>query len=675
MSAAARKTRWRSAGGACDQAPKAASAASTARRASARVPAGTVATTSPEYGSRSSKVAPPLAPVHSPPMNCRYSVVVIRDLPVPRATSTTRILPRATVPPMGTRRRRRIDAVLLAGVVLLVGVLAGVAAVAGRTERVAGLWASARVAGDGAARIVEVIDYDFGSRQRHGIYRDVPGLDPADPVQVSSPTAPAQVEATGTAQQTRLRIGDPERTVTGRHRYTIGYRLGGVGGPDQRLAWDAVGTSWPVGIARAELHLAAPYRLERVTCFHGDAGSAAPCRVDQPEPGHLVATVEGLDAGEGVTVYASAGTGLPAAPALPAPPPPPADPGTGPYPPALVALATALAGALATSWWVRRAGRERVVSGGAAEAAFGADGNPPVRLVDAADLAGLATVEFAPPPELTPAQGGVLLAEAVRPEHKVAWLIGAAVDGHLELEGDGDQVTLVRLPRRDGAASYLLDSAFEGRDRLTLGAYDEDFSLAWGSLGRELSAWQKSSGLWDPAGDHRQVRSRILGVAAGVAGAVLTAQGAVWASQSGPAWLALVALGALLAGSGVAAAVRAWELRVRTPAGSGLWLRTESFRRFLAGSEAHHAEEAAKRGHLREYTAWAVAVGELDRWSRAVAASSAAAADPVAARVPLLAPGLLVGSSGSSTPPSSGGSGGGGGGVGGGAGGGGGGSW
>jgi hypothetical protein len=32
--------------------------------------------------------------------------------------------------------------------------------------------------------------------------------------------------------------------------------------------------------------------------------------------------------------------------------------------------------------------------------------------------------------------------------------------------------------------------------------------------------------------------------------------------------------------------------------GSGLWLRVESFRRFLAGSEAHHAEEAAKRGVL-----------------------------------------------------------------------------
>ena len=212
-------------------------------------------------------------------------------------------------------------------------------------------------------------------------------------------------------------------------------------------------------------------------------------------------------------------------------------------------------------------------------------------------------MEFVPPRELTPAQGGVLLAEAVRPEHKVAWLIGAAVDGYLDLEGDDGQVTLVRLPRRDGPATYLLDSAFEGRDRLTLGSYDEDFATAWRSLGRELAAWERTSGLWDPAGDHRRVRARVLGVVAGVAGLVLTVQGAVWASRSGPGWLALVAQGGLLAGAGAAAATRAWELRVRTPAGSGLWLRTESFRRFLAGSEAHHAEEAARLGHLREYTA------------------------------------------------------------------------
>jgi len=47
MSAAFRKTRWRSAGGVCDQAGNASAAPSTARRASSRFPAGIRATTSP----------------------------------------------------------------------------------------------------------------------------------------------------------------------------------------------------------------------------------------------------------------------------------------------------------------------------------------------------------------------------------------------------------------------------------------------------------------------------------------------------------------------------------------------------------------------------------------------------------------------------------------------------
>ena len=344
-----------------------------------------------------------------------------------------------------------------------------------------------------------------------------------------------------------------------------------------------------------------------------------------------------------------------------------------------VVVLAGLAAAVAGTWLVRRAGRGWVAAGGAAEAAFD-PGAGSVRRVDPADLGSLATVEFSPPNVLTPVQGGVLLAEEVRSEHKVAWLIGAAVDGYLDLEGEGRRVTLVRRPRRDGAPAYLLDMAFGGRDRFTLGSYDVSFASAWRLVGTDLDGWRRTSALWDPAGDRRRALARVLGVVAGVAGLVLIGVGAVLAARgalAGPGWPALVAAGGLLAGAGAAAAVGAWELRVRTPAGSALWLRTESFRRFLAASEAHHAEEAARRGHLRQYTAWAVAVGELDRWSRAVAASSVAAADPAAARYPLLGPALLHDTSGSATKPSSGGSGGGGsgGGVGGGAGGGGGGSW
>jgi hypothetical protein len=173
-----------------------------------------------------------------------------------------------------------------------------------------------------------------------------------------------------------------------------------------------------------------------------------------------------------------------------------------------------------------------------------------VARIDAADLAGLATVEFAPPRELTPAQGGVLLAEAVRPEHQVAWLIGAAVDGHLDLEDDGGTVTLVRLPRRDGAATYV---AFGGRDRLTLGSYDPSFAAAWGLVGGELDGRRRTSPLWDPAGNRRRVLALGLGAVGGVAGLLLTGIAAAMAGRSGPGWLVLAALGGLLAGAGVAA--------------------------------------------------------------------------------------------------------------------------
>jgi Predicted membrane protein (DUF2207) len=575
---------------------------------------------------------------------------------------------------MRTGTRRRIDAIVLAVAVLVVGGVAAAGAAIGDGERITGMWVGAEIGGDGDARIVEAIDWDFGPSAHHGIFRDVPGLRPDAPVSVSSATAPADVELSGSSQQTRIRIGDPARTVTGRHRYAIGYPLGGVA-PDGRLAWDAVGTSWPVAVAGVEIHAVAPFELLDARCVRGAAGADDPCGVTRPEPGHLVARVDALPSAEGVTLYATAGRRLAAAPGLPAPPSgQPDDPGTGLLLPGLLAAAFALAAAATTSRLVRLAGRERVAAGGSADAAWGGTGGE-VR-IDADKLASLATIEFVPPPELTPAQGGVVLTEAVREEHQVAWLIGAAIDGYIELEGDGSDLTLVRLPRRDGSTSYTVDTAFAGRERLPLGTYDHRFAEAWEAVGGELAAWQRSCGLWDTAGEQRRTLVRVLGGVAALAGLVVAGVGGAAANRWGAAWLVLVALGALLAGAGLAAALRAWELRVRTAAGSGLWLRVESFRRFLAGSEAHHADEAAKRGVLREYTAWAVAVGEIDRWSRVVAASGAAR-DPAAVRYAAIAPSLYAATSATSNEPSkgNGGSGGGGGSVGGGAGGGGGGSW
>ncbi len=253
---------------------------------------------------------------------------------------------------------------LLSGGGLLVGVAAAVGAFAGNTEHVVALWSGATLHNDGSAAITEVIDYDFGSSQgKHGIYRDVPGLDPASAIQVSSPDAPAELTiltAPSAEPATRLRIGDPAETVSGRRRYTIDYELPGIA-PNGALAWDAVGTAWTVPINKATVEVAAPWELTDVRCVRGSTGSTDACTVTQPQPGHLVADGGSLDAGQGVTIYATAGAPLSAAPALT----PPTGPGgsskgTGLVPPATVALAGALIGAFPASRLVRRRGRERV---------------------------------------------------------------------------------------------------------------------------------------------------------------------------------------------------------------------------------------------------------------------------------------------------------------------------
>lgn len=588
---------------------------------------------------------------------------------------------------MRARARRRVDKVLITAGALGVGGVAVAGGMAGDTERMRELWVSAQVGEDGTAEVVEVVDWDFGSLavDKHGIYRVVPGLSTNSEIAVSSPTAPddaqLQDETTTEGPGVRIRIGDPFTTVSGRHRYRIDYRLPEVV-TGSRLDWDAVGTEWTAPIERAEVHVVTPYELVDPSCYVGRAGSTAGCEVEQVEPGHLVATVTGLDTGEGLSIESETGTGLGAAPAPPEPPTEgPADPGTGLLPPAGTAAAAVLVAAVPATVAVRRAGRERVAVGGAAEAAYAGAGSDPGEpgagevLMDHAELAAMATTEFAPPDGLTPAQGGVVLTETVEPEHKTAWLIQAAIDGAVDLQEEGRKtVRLVRTGRGTPEQARILDRAFGGASSLDLGSYNSRFAKAWSKLESTLERWRRGSGLWDASGHGRRTVALVLGIVAALGGAALVGLGGALANRWGAGWLALAGAGGLLAGAGLAAAITSWELRVRTPAGSAAWLRVESFRRFLAGSEAYHAEEAARRGLLREYTAWALALGEIDRWSRAVSASATIPSEAGLHYV-YVAPALVASTRSTATAPRSSGSGGGGGSVGGGAGGGGGGSW
>lgn len=653
------------------------------------------------------------------------------------------------------RKRRRLDIGLLAGASVLAGAAAFIGGVAGNTERIERYWTTATVDDTGSAEVVEVIDYNFGTAtDKHGIIREIPGMALDADVAVSSPSAPDQTSVSPWGPDgISVRVGDPGSTVSGKHRYQIGYELPGVR-RDDVVDWEAVGDGWDVEMEEVEVHLLTPFELDDAICVQGFRRSTDSCAIRQVEPGHVVVTLDELGSGEGVSVEGRVGASLGAAPTAPTPPADaPESPGTGLLPPAGTALAATALAAIPATWLVRRAGRERVAPGGAADAAYGgaplggsapwptappahasypapsADAAtspvpapPPVPgsglhqaatpgaapapsypdprhapptapvetrpappapasseiLVDHAELAEMATIEFAPPSGISPAQGGVVLEEAVDNKHKVAWLVQAAVDGVIDLEGMGKGTTIRRIagaPAKPDQQAVFARMFTKG-PLLSLGKYDKSFADGWSLVGDQLDAWRRDSGLWDRRADARKSVVRVLGVIVAVAGLAAAGIGGALAARLGAGWLLLALVGGVLAGAGLATAIGGWELHVRTAAGSAIWLRVESFRRFLHESEGYHADEAAKRGVLREYTAWALAVGEIDRWSRAVQASSIPP-DTAGVHYAYMAPLLISSTSSAATAPSSSGSGGGfgGGSIGGGAGGGGGGSW
>ena len=338
-----------------------------------------------------------------------------------------------------------------------------------------------------------------------------------------------------------------------------------------------------------------------------------------------------------------------------------------------------LLAAAAASIGVRRAGREYVSAGGSADAAFGPQFGDeyPVRLVDHDELDSLASTEFAPPRGISAWQGGVLYNESVSKDQQVAWLLERAIVGEIEIEGEDDDLTL-HLLDVDSSDPQALNGLFGGRKTVDLSKYDKQFASGWDSLGNRLRRWHDDSEYWDPEGDRKRTRALVIGIPLALLGLIGLVVFSAFANRSGPVWLVGVGLSGLAVGAGFSLLVRRWELRMRTPQGSGLWILIESFRRFIHDSDAQHVDDAAKRGVLLDYTAWAVALGEVDRWSKAVeeARLQGSSIEPQALFMASMAPHLGSATSSASTAPSSSGSGGGGGGsVGGGGGGGGGGSW
>ncbi|OYY54573.1 MAG: hypothetical protein B7Y52_07115, partial [Sulfurovum sp. 28-43-6] len=179
----------------------------------------------------------------------------------------------------------------------------------------------------GELAITESIEYDFETQSKHGIFRDIPftikqhrhitDLDLYDfSVQLDDGIVEWKqytLRSADAGEIIRLKIGLPNSFVTGKHLYTVRYRVKkGVlpayqNEANDAIRWNIIGTGWQVPIHNIKANFFLPPTLSQhnsaVTTFTGDYGSTNTIATHTwLSPNHLEVSVPSLQPHEGVTV-------------------------------------------------------------------------------------------------------------------------------------------------------------------------------------------------------------------------------------------------------------------------------------------------------------------------------------------------------------------------------------
>lgn len=178
---------------------------------------------------------------------------------------------------------------------------------------------------NGKIQVVEDIVYDFGSLDKHGIFREVPSLKSSKEgkkflMDISVLSVKDENDKSYTYKTSwldgsvlRIKIGDANTLITGEHTYVITYEVGGAVtyfSDHDELYWNVTGNRWVVPISKASLDVSFPTSLSeeqvKTICYTGSSGSTEKnCTASFAEGKVSVETTGPLGAGEGLTTAVS----------------------------------------------------------------------------------------------------------------------------------------------------------------------------------------------------------------------------------------------------------------------------------------------------------------------------------------------------------------------------------
>ncbi len=481
---------------------------------------------------------------------------------------------------------------------------------------------------DSKLTVQDDIKVDFGSLQKHGIFRTIPLRYRYDDsrdryytlevVAVTNGVRPIPYTATIQSDNEVIQIGDPNFLVTGANRYVITYTVEGAlnsFADHDELFWNVDGALWPVPKREVTATVVMPDNaFQKAACYQGPAGSTEACSFAMnPAKSVDFSSTRQLGPGEQMSIVTALNKGAVQVP------PPMLEPRARQFPqdafeinPLTVGLTLLIAlgglGLVARNWWAH--GRDRTYL-----TQYYLTNDPRER-TEPLFQHDTVVVEFEAPQNMRPAELGLILDERADAKDVTATIVDLAVRGFMTIgeapgtkdwtfawKGGGDAAALLPYEQT------ILDGLFEGRQTVNLSELKGKFAPTLRIAEDQIYADAASRKLFSTRPDRARAEWGCLGVALTIVGiAISVALGVAFG------W-GLV--GAAVVLTGLVLTITFPFMPQRTAAGRELFQHTLGFRLYMTTAEKYRQQFAAKAQIFTQLLPYAIVFGCVSLWAKA----------------------------------------------------------
>lgn len=167
----------------------------------------------------------------------------------------------------------------------------------------------------GKVNVKENISVDFNSLEKHGIYRDIPLIYKQAGTKLYTKINVLKVERNNNSEKynlsnngnnLRIRVGNPDLTISGPQKYLIEYEAIGVISSYKdfdEFYWNVTGNDWEADIESAGATIILPENsVLKAACYEGPIGSKESCSLNKNSSSATFHSTRILYSGEGLTV-------------------------------------------------------------------------------------------------------------------------------------------------------------------------------------------------------------------------------------------------------------------------------------------------------------------------------------------------------------------------------------